>query len=111
MHVIEDPDYRLIPGSCVIIHDGNPYVSNISAASGVMQMAVTNSDCPRMQVALSLRKTKTGIYLFEEELNMSNLYESYRRLLSDDMYKENTQELWLETVRLGDIKELLRLLD
>ena len=111
VHVIEDPDYRLIPGSCVIIHDGNPYVSNISAASGVMQMAVTNSDCPRMQVAVSLRKTKTGIYLFEEELNMSNLYESYRRLLSDDMYKENTQELWLETVRLGDIKELLRLLD
>ena len=85
-------------------------MTNLCAACGVPSLAVTDNSCERNFNAVMLRKTKTGLYIYEEEFSMITLYETFRKLMADDRYKENARELRIETCSLGDIRELLKYL-
>ena len=93
VHYLSVPKEELIPGSSALIHDGNPYLYSIAAAAGIPQMIISGHGYPRNYHAMSLQRNRAGVYLYEEELNMRSLYETYRRLLSDDSYYENTIRL------------------
>ena len=90
LHYLSLPKEELIPGASALIHDGNPYYYSIAAAAGVPQMIISSHGYPRNYHAMSLQRNRSGVFLYEEELNMRSLYETYRRLLSDDSFYENT---------------------
>ena len=55
----------------------------------------------------AVQRTGVGRYLYEEAMSLSNLYENFRRVVSDDLYKENCQELKEKTTAVGDLNELI----
>lgn len=110
LHILAEPDYRLVSGAAAVIHDSTTFMTNLCAACGVPSLAVTDNSCERNFNAVMLRKTKTGLYIYEEEFSMITLYETFRKLMADDRYKENAREVRIETCSLGDIRELLKYL-
>lgn len=106
VHYLSQPKEELIPGSSALIHDGNPYLYSIAFAAGVPQMIISSHGYPRNYHAMALQRNRAGVFLYEEELNMRSLYETYRRLLSDDSYYENTLRFRDMTVQLPSFETI-----
>ena len=107
LHFIENPRPDLIAGAFACIHDGNPYLFQNAIAQGVQQLIITDHSYPRIYTAQTAQRSGCGLYLYEEELSMSSLYETYRRLVSADAHENHTLRLKDDLVSLGDLTELL----
>jgi hypothetical protein len=93
----------------VLIHDGSSYMVSLAIAHNIPQIIISDHTCFRSFNAVSLQRTKAGIFLYEEDLTMASLYEAYRTILSDDAYRTGTEALRKESERRGSIKELVDL--
>lgn len=101
----------ILPGSIACIHDGNTYFTNQCLARGIRQLIITDHDYIRNSNALSAERNKFGLAIFETELSMNTLYETYRLLLSDDRYYYHTQSMKNITRKTGDLSLLLDYLE
>ncbi len=109
LHFIERPRAELIAGSAVCIHSGNYYLSNHCATYGIPQLVICDRSYPRLYCGQNVQRSGCGIWLYEDELSMSSLYEAYRRLLADDGLPDRVQDIQKKITGLGDLSELLKL--
>ena len=101
------PKLDLLPGSIAVIHDGNDYIFHQALALGIPQMIISGNEYLRAYNAQTLLRQDFGVVLNEENLSMSSLYETYRKLMSDDHYYDNTQWLMGRYQKEGDLNSLL----
>ena len=88
----------VIPGCSAVIHDGNDYIFNYAAMLGIPQLIISDNSCMRSWNAFAASRNGIGIAINESEMNVSTIYENYRRLVTDDYY----------TIRAGMIRDELR---
>ena len=103
----KSPHPELISGAVAAIHDGNAYYANMCLTLGVPQLIITDHSYRRLQIAQAVQREKCGLYITEEELTMSSLYETWRRLVTDDDYYYGAKRLQKETKNLRDISDLI----
>lgn len=101
------PRPDLLPGSIAVIHDGNDYFFHLSLALGIPQMIVTGHEYLRSYNAQTAQRQNFGVILYEENLSMSSLYETYRKLMSDDRYYDTAQWLMEKYRKEGDLSRIL----
>lgn len=98
-----------IPGCIAVIHDGNPYIANRCMALGIPQLVIASHTYLRNDIALASERNKFGTFLYEDSLAMSSLYETYRKMLTDDAYYDGCQKMKREILEYGDLSEILNL--
>lgn len=106
IHFLSHTKAEILPGSIACIHDGDTYYTNQCLARGIQQLIITDHDYIRNSNALAAERNKFGLAIFEEELSMNKLYETYRLLLSDDRYYYYTQSMKNITLNTGDLTTL-----
>ncbi len=84
----------------VIIHDGNRYVWYECLCRGIPQIIINDSSWVRNWLASGVTRNGTGLQINEKELSVASLYETYRRLVSDDYYRIRCGYLKKETEQL-----------
>ena len=99
-----------LPGAAAVIHDGNDYIFHQALAMGIPQMIVSGGGYLRSYNAQTAKRQNFGVVLQEENLSMSSLYETYRKLVSDDVYYDNTRWLMTKYEKEGDLNALLQYL-
>ncbi|MCR5795097.1 MAG: hypothetical protein K6G61_07125 [Solobacterium sp.] len=109
MHYHTGISPSMIAGSIAVIHDGTSWLMHYCTALGIPQVIIASHDCMRNMHALSMARSKCALFLYEEELSVSSLYETYRKLMSDDIYYENIQRLKEEIHAWKDLSEILLL--
>lgn len=110
MHFMAAPKPDLLPGSIACVHDGNAYLMNQCLARGIPQVIITDHNYIRNYNAMCVSRNLCGLSIYENELTMGKLYETYRAVLSDDTYYYHTQALKDITCKGTDISEILHLL-
>ena len=110
LHFHEGMDMSAIPKAAAVIHSGSSYMTSLCLAYGIPQIIIADHSCFRSFNALALERVKAGICLFEENLTMASLYETYRTLLADDGYALHAKETQKTFSRHGSIKEIVDLL-
>ncbi|MCH4020904.1 MAG: hypothetical protein LKE61_08540 [Erysipelotrichaceae bacterium] len=106
LHYIREPDSSLINGCSAVIHDGNTYFYNQAMVNGIPQMLIADHTCMRNYNAMAAARGHFGVYLYEEDLEMAALYETYRKLMSDDLYYESAQKYREMTLHHGDLTQI-----
>lgn len=104
------PRLEMMPGSIAVIHDGNDYIFHEALAMGIPQMIISGHEYLRSYNAQTAVRQNFGVVLNEENLSMSSLYETYRRLMSDDRYYDTTRWLMTKYEKEGDLNTLLKYL-
>ena len=107
---MSSPKLDLLPGSIAVIHDGNDYIFHQALAMGIPQMIITGHEYLRSYNAQTAQRQEFGVLLYEENLSMSSLYETYRKLMSNDRYYDTTQWLMEKYRKEGDLNKLLEYL-
>ena len=100
----------MLPGSIAVIHDGNDFIFHQALAMGIPQMIITGHEYLRSYNAQTAVRQNFGVVLNEENLSMSSLYETYRKLMSDDRYYDTAQWLMTKYEKEGDLNTLLKYL-
>lgn len=94
-------------GSRIVIHDGCDAVTQYCTAMGVMQIIVYDDSCQRSWNAACLKRSGAGLTIPESLLSMETMYETYRRILADDSFRINAQQLRTEVLEKGDLSSIL----
>ncbi len=111
LQFLQKPPVSRIPSASVLIHDGNTALYHQAAACGIPQIIVTDHTYSRIWNGQTAQRCGIGLYLFEEELTVSGLYEAYRQICSDDRFAENTRRMREEALRLGDLEKIIPVLE
>lgn len=93
--------------SSVCIHDGNAYIFNQCMANGVRQLIINDGSWKTAYNAQGLVRAHAGMWIWPEEMTMENLYETYRRLESDDSFRSNALCLSEEALASGTLDALI----
>jgi UDP:flavonoid glycosyltransferase YjiC (YdhE family) len=93
-----------------VIHDGNEYLYNQCLMRGIPQIIVTDGTWRTSWDAQAAGRVGFGISLNLDLLSMATLYESYRRLLSDDWFRLRAEAMKEEYRKLGDLNAFLELI-
>lgn len=109
MHYHAGINPSMLAGSIAVIHDGTSWLMHYCTALGIPQVIIASHDCMRNMHALSMTRAKCALFLYEEELSVSTLYETYRKLMADDIYYENIQILKEEILQWKDLSQILLL--
>lgn len=91
----------------VCIHDGNAYLFNQCLALGIPQLIIANHGYLRNHEGLISQRNRFGLCLYEDEFDMASLYEVYRRLCADSVYKRNAMIMQANTLQYGDLTKIL----
>lgn len=110
IHFLAKPKPELMPGSIAVIHDGNDYLCNQCMARGISQVMIVNHEYIRSYEAQAAERNLFGLTIYEENLTMAKLYETYRTLLSDDTYYNHTEKIRKIINDLPDITDILQYL-
>lgn len=110
IHFLAKPKPELMPGSIAVIHDGNDYLCNQCMARGISQVMIVNHEYLRSYEAQAAERNMFGLTIYEENLSMAKLYETYRTLLSDDTYYEHTEKIRKIINDLPDLTDILNYL-
>ena len=103
-------DPKLLTKASALIHDGSSYMTSLAFAHNLPQIILSDHTCFRSFNAIAVQRTRTGVFLYEEDLSIASLYEAYRTILSDDIYTTSTDAMRREAERRGSIKEIVDLL-
>lgn len=76
-----------------VIHDGNEYIYNQCLMRGIPQIVITDGTWRRSWDANAAARIGFGISLNENIVSMASLYESYRRLMSDDWFRMHAESM------------------
>jgi len=106
LHFMKYPKSELIRSCKCLIHDGNNYFDNISQANLVPQIIITNHDYPRNYNALSIVRNGIGKYIYEEDLNVGSLYETFRNVITNDRYLSQLKLNLKNTEKYEDLNKL-----
>ena len=106
LHFLSSLQPDLISGSITLIHDGGTYLYQLAAFNGIPQIIISDHTPLRNYHALSAQRNGIALYLYEEELSVSSLWEIYKRLLADDMYYENAKHLRGEMLQMDSMQLL-----
>ena len=97
-------------GNSICIHDGNDYLMNLCFMLAIPQIVVNDGSYLRSWNASAVSRNGVGLAIPEKELSVQTLYETYRRIVTDDYYKNRAILLKNDLIALGDLSEFLRLL-
>jgi hypothetical protein len=103
-------DLNELARASAVIHDGSSPLCSASFAYGLPQIIIADHTCFRSFNALALQRVKAGLVIFEENLSMASLYETYRTLVSDDSYAVNARAVKNTAKKHGSISEIIDLM-
>ena len=106
LHFLSSLQPDLIGGSITLIHDGSTYLYQQAAFNGIPQIIISDHTPLRNYHALAAQRNGIALYLYEEELSVSSLWEIYKRLLADDMYYDNARRLRSEMLQMDSLQLL-----
>lgn len=98
---------QYLNGSEICIHDGDEYIFNQCLALAIPQLIIFDQNYLRSWNATASNRQGFGISLNASMFTMENLYETHRRILSDDYYKQRALQFQKELQNLGNIAKLL----
>lgn len=110
LHFSCQPKLQTLDSPDAVIHDGNEYLYNQCLMRGIPQIIVTDGTWRTSWDAQAAGRVGFGISLNLDLLSMATLYESYRRLLSDDWFRLRAEAMKEEYRKLGDLNAFLELL-
>ena len=110
LHILAKPALNRLNTASVLVHDGNSAMYHTAIACGIPQIIITDHVYSRIWDAQTIQRCGCGLYIFEEELSVSKLYEAFRRILSDDSFETNCRRIRQESLRYGDLNTILSLL-
>ena len=91
----------------IVIHDGNRMVYYECLARGIPQIVISDGSWCRGWIASCALRSCAGLQIEEDELSVASLYETYRRLVSDDYYSRRAEYLKKETAALDRFSSIL----
>lgn len=109
IHYLAHARDDMIDGSICVIHDGNDYYMNQCMARAIPQVIIASREYARIYNALAIKRTNIGRSIYEDKLAVSNLYENFRKVLTDDSYYEANQEMKKKIYQYGDLHEFLNI--
>lgn len=109
VHFMAFPREDMIAGSICMIHDGNDYYINQCLVRAIPQVIIASHEYGRSYNGRAIQRNMVGKYLYEEDLKMNTLYETFREVLSNDDYYDANQLLKKKTTAYGDLHQMIRL--
>ncbi len=106
IHFIHEPSLNLISRSKCVIHDGNTFMMNQCISQIVPQIILTDQSISRSSNATAVSRANVGLSINEKEVTMENLYETFRSILSDDIYLETISDLHQECLQYPNLNQL-----
>ncbi len=110
LHYIDSPRLSSIQGSYALIHDGNTALTNFALNCGIPQIILTDGSYESKWNANAVLRTGIGLTFDQSQLTFEKLYETYRELVSDDIFADNTTALKQKCDALYDITSITELL-
>ena len=93
--------------SAICIHDGNSYLFNQCMVNAVPQIIINDGSYRTSFLAMAINRTNAGMVIPASDLSMETLYESYRRIMSDDHYQLCASALAQECTELGGLEAIM----
>lgn len=90
-----------------VIHAGSEYMTQYLLSHGIPQCIVSDHTCKRGANASLVERCHLGIRIYEEEMNVKRLYEGYRKMIQDTLYKECSEHLSQDAKNNGNLKQLV----
>lgn len=97
----------LASSSAICIHDGNSYLFNQCMVNAVPQIIINDGSYDTAFIAAAISRTNAGTVIPAADLSMETLYESYRRIMSDDHYQLCASALAQECAELGGLEAVM----
>ena len=91
----------------IVIHDGNRMIYYECLTRGIPQIVISDGSWCRGWIASCALRNCAGLQIEESELSVASLYETYRRLLSDDYYSRRAEYIKKETASLDRFSSIL----
>ncbi|NCB34173.1 MAG: hypothetical protein EOM64_09935 [Erysipelotrichia bacterium] len=104
------PVFSALDHPDAVIHDGNEYIYSQCLMRGIPQVVITDGTWRRSWDANAAARIGFGVSLNENVVSMASLYESYRRLMSDDWFRLHAESMRDEYRRLGSLASLFDVL-
>ena len=111
MHYIELSRKDMLDDAMAVIHDGSEYYYHECTARAIPQLIIASHEYPRLFFAQAARRSGIGDYIFEEDLDVSTLYEAFRKMIGDDTCLERCLAVQKESERLPDLHAIRRILE
>ena len=110
MHYIDLSRKDMVRDAMAVIHDGNEYLFHECIARGIPQLIIASHEYPRLFFAQAVRRNGIGDFIFEEELDVSALYEGFRKI-TDDTVRQRCLSLQKEAEQLPDLHSIRYILE
>ena len=106
MHYVDMSRKDILADAMIVIHDGSEYLFHECIDRAIPQLIIASHEYPRLYFAQAVRRTGIGDYILEEELDVSALYEAFRKIVSDPSYAERCELLTEATRLLPEFSEI-----
>ena len=110
MHYIDMSRKDMVSDAMAVIHDGNEYLFHECIARGIPQLIITSHEYPRLFFAQAVRRNGIGDYIFEEDLDVSSLYEGFRKI-TDDTVVQRCAAVQKDAEHLPDLHSIRYILE